>query len=112
MAGLLSAWTKEDRRLADEKRAAQRRRLAAGTPQELMDKVGLVVEGKQRDQIADRLSQMPPTSKGTYLRAMKGNSPTAAIKAHCMECVGWQREEVRQCTGRACPLFPYRPFKD
>ncbi len=69
--------------------------------------VGGVVEGK----IAKRLSQMPPLSKRTYLKAMRGKSMAAGIKANCMECIGWERIAVRRCTSPACPLYPYRPFR-
>jgi len=33
-----------------------------------------------------------------------------AIKAQCLEYVGWLREEARACTAPACPLYPYRSF--
>jgi hypothetical protein len=46
-----------------------------------------------------------------YDRAMRGRSPKAAIKAHCLECVCWQKEEVRLCSSPACALFPYRPYR-
>jgi len=65
----------------------------------------------QEAKIRDRLSEMPLTCRKTYLRAMQGNSQASAIKAFCLECVCWIREEVRQCTATACPLYPYRPFQ-
>lgn len=62
--------------------------------------------------IADRASQMPKASVRTYLKATRGKaSPRIAIKAFCMECVGWSRAEVTNCTGFACPLWMYRPFQ-
>jgi len=66
--------------------------------------------GENRAAILDRLANMPFSCKKTYLKAMKGGSRSMAIKAHCLECVGWDRGEVRECTGYACPLYPYRPF--
>lgn len=43
---------------------------------------------------------------------------SAAIQAHCRECVGWDSgglgsvaEAVRQCGARACWLWPYRNGK-
>ena len=65
----------------------------------------------RRPSVDDRLSQMPPTCRNTYLRAVGGKSPAAGIKAFCMECVGWVRSEVVACTALACPLYGYRPFK-
>ncbi|MFC1452601.1 hypothetical protein ACFLSJ_04565 [Verrucomicrobiota bacterium] len=32
----------------------------------------------------------------------------SAIRAFCRECVGWNRDEVRQCTAPLCPLWPFR----
>lgn len=59
-----------------------------------------------------RLSWMPVTSMLNYLRSILGRaSPRQAIKAHCMECVCWQRKEVKLCTAPGCALYPYRPFK-
>jgi hypothetical protein len=31
-----------------------------------------------------------------------------AIKAKCMDCSCWQREEITNCTVKLCPLYPYR----
>ncbi|MFC1890925.1 hypothetical protein ACFLZT_00865 [Thermodesulfobacteriota bacterium] len=31
-----------------------------------------------------------------------------AILAHCKECMGFNRSEVRQCTSMLCPLWPFR----
>jgi len=63
----------------------------------------------RRRAVEDRISQMPKTARGTYLSALGGRSPKAAIKAHCMECCGWVRAEVAACTALACPLWGYRP---
>jgi len=46
-----------------------------------------------------------------YKKAMGGRSRKMAIKAFCLECVGWQRNEVVLCTDKNCPLYPYRPYK-
>lgn len=35
-------------------------------------------------------------------------TPLSAIRAHCLECVCWVTEEVRHCTGKLCPLSPFR----
>lgn len=34
-----------------------------------------------------------------------------AIKEKCMNCCGWQRNEVARCTSYSCPLWPYRGSK-
>jgi hypothetical protein len=56
---------------------------------------------------------MPKSCRAAYLKATCGKaSPRMAIKAFCLECCGWQRKEVRLCTGLACPLWAYRPFAE
>ena len=65
----------------------------------------------QRTMIKGRLDQMPVTFRRRYLTAVKGNRPLKAIEAHCYECIGWERGEVKRCSATACALFPYRPEK-
>jgi len=33
-----------------------------------------------------------------------------AIIENCKECVGWDFSEVRSCTSRRCPLWPFRNY--
>ena len=54
---------------------------------------------------------IPRKYQGIYDRAMSGKSRKAAIRAFCLECCGWERNEVALCTDPGCPLFPYRPYK-
>jgi hypothetical protein len=54
------------------------------------------------------VDSIPKKYRGIYDRAMTGRSQAAAIRAHCLMCVGWQREEVKLCTAPTCPLYPYR----
>ena len=35
-------------------------------------------------------------------------TPLTAIRAHCLECVGFVRKEVELCTAPLCPLYPFR----
>ncbi|UCF32702.1 MAG: hypothetical protein JSV78_10250 [Phycisphaerales bacterium] len=51
---------------------------------------------------------IPKSYRGIYDRAMTGRSQAAAIRAHCLMCIGWQREEVKFRTARDCPCYPYR----
>jgi len=67
--------------------------------------------GKSIARIADRRSDMPKIYRANYDRAMAGNSLRAAINAQCLECVQWQRVEVRLCPSTPCPLWSYRPYQ-
>lgn len=66
----------------------------------------------REEQIEQRCRQMPVIHLANYKKAMRGKSMKAAIKSFCLECVQWQKEEVRKCTDLACPLYPYRPYKN
>ena len=66
----------------------------------------------RREAVANRAMQAPPKDRPGYLLAAAGRaSPRAAIKAFCLECVGWQRAEVSRCTAPTCLLWLYRPFR-
>jgi hypothetical protein len=69
-------------------------------------------DGRRAQAIRNRALQMPQSRRGIYLRSAAGTAPPrTAIKAFCLECMGWQREEVRLCTATACPLWLYRPYR-
>ena len=59
-----------------------------------------------------RLSQCPESARGLLTRVYAGNcSPRSAIKAFCMECHGYDRASIADCTAYACPLWNIRPFQ-
>ena len=60
---------------------------------------------------AERLSTAPSSWRGILRRSWTGNSRKTAIKAFCGECVGFNRDEITNCTALACPLRKYRPFQ-
>ena len=55
-----------------------------------------------------RMADVPPKYRGLYRRAWDAASRKSAIRAFCLECVGWQESEVHRCTAPACPLFEFR----
>ena len=58
-----------------------------------------------------RIEDVPKRFRDLHQRAIAGKSRKAAIRAHCLMCVGWVTEEVEQCTAPTCPLYPYRSTK-
>lgn len=42
----------------------------------------------------------------------KRMSPLKAIKAHCLDCCGGSRQEVKACEIADCPLHPFRLGKN
>ena len=63
------------------------------------------------EKIQEKINMMPINYRSNYEKAITGKSRTAAVKAFCLECVCWQRNEVKNCTSVACPLFPYRAYE-
>lgn len=59
-----------------------------------------------------RITTTPPSARGIMLRALSGKAGRMnAIKAMCLECVGFDRSAITECTATDCPLWHYRPFK-
>lgn len=38
-------------------------------------------------------------------------APRRAIKAFCLECVGFERVAITECSSFACPLWNFRPYR-
>ena len=55
-----------------------------------------------------RLREVPRKYRALYRRAWARKSRKAAIRAQCLECVGFSSREVELCTAPACPLFAFR----
>lgn len=86
--------------------AAEARRVAREDPLAL---VTVEMSPSRRQAVEQRMAQVPVQRRGTYARAVNG-SVAAAVRAFCLECVGWQRADVTGCTALACPLYSIRPF--
>lgn len=70
------------------------------------------LDPSRRQACAKRVEEMPKAYRKADLRVVTGKaSKSAAIKAHCLECVQWVRSEVALCTAVACPLYLYRPYQ-
>lgn len=52
---------------------------------------------------------VPVAYRGLVGRAEHSNKALLALK--CLECVDWQREEVRHCQCFDCPLHSIRPYR-
>lgn len=61
---------------------------------------------------AGRLQTCPATYRGQLARCYdKKASARMAVRAFCLECVGYERQAVAECVAWACPLWEYRPFQ-
>lgn len=52
---------------------------------------------------------IPKVHRGLFARAPR--SRASAIKAMCLQCVGFARADVRACSDTTCPLHSWRPYQ-
>ena len=64
----------------------------------------------REEKIACRMEEIPKKYRKIYKKAVENRSKSAAIKAFCLECVCWQKNEVINCSCLTCPLYGVRPF--
>lgn len=56
------------------------------------------------------VKEQHPKSAGLYERALLGKcSRSQALKAKCLDCSNFNRDEVDNCTVTTCPLWHFRP---
>jgi hypothetical protein len=64
------------------------------------------------DQIRGYLRGVPDGCKRLYVSALTMKLSTKqAIKAKCMDCASFQKEEITECSVKTCPLYAYRPYQ-
>lgn len=56
-----------------------------------------------------RMKVFPTSLQKTYEKSIK--SKAFAIKAFCVECCGFERKAVRECTDTGCALWHHRPYQ-
>ena len=67
---------------------------------------------KRDETVKARIEEAPPSVRKLLSGAFSGaGSPRQAIKAHCLVCVGYERSQIKNCTGYSCALWAYRPFQ-
>ena len=57
---------------------------------------------------AAKLARVPERLRAMYREAVTKNRRQLSQRVFCCECTGWVAAEVRRCTSRGCPLYPYR----
>ncbi|MGA2915300.1 MAG: hypothetical protein ABSE89_04675 [Sedimentisphaerales bacterium] len=66
--------------------------------------------GIRNKKIERKIKDVPEIYREIYEKAViHGNKP-AAIKAFCLECACWEKNEIIKCTAVTCPLYKVRPF--
>jgi hypothetical protein len=71
-----------------------------------------VIDPATKTRQAAYLRRVPVKSRGIVGKAFgQSCSPRQAIKAKCLDCSCFDREEVRDCRVSVCPLWPWRPYQ-
>lgn len=61
---------------------------------------------------AKRLATVPMSHRKLFERSWTGKpSRKGAVKAFCLECIGFERQAITECTAYACPLWRFRPYQ-
>ena len=61
---------------------------------------------------ASYVKNCPDGMRKQYVETLTGESGKAqALKVMCYTCSGFDRNEVKGCTVKSCPLWNYRPCK-
>lgn len=64
------------------------------------------------DKVTIYIQTAPQSVVGILERAFaKKGGRSNAIKAKCLACSNFVRDEVRHCSATTCPLHPWRPFQ-
>jgi hypothetical protein len=79
---------------------------------DMTDGVSVLI-GTREMRMEKAISEAPESAKNTLREAFSGSaSPRRAIKAMCLTCVGYDRQEIKNCSAHGCPLWKYRPFQE
>ena len=71
----------------------------------------VVSTSPERERMLAQIKEDGPSALGVFRRAYTGKSLRAAIDAACLECVWLDRETIRTCPSKACPIWSVRPFQ-
>lgn len=69
---------------------------------------GPEIDAKRAAKLED-VRRHAPRHVGTFQRAFEGKSLRAAVKANCVDCMGYDAGAVAGCSAVTCPLWLQRP---
>lgn len=94
----------------DRERGLNTLRKTMGDPESAIDWSQIPAE--HHAAVKEHLRYVPPKHLALYGRAISGTgSRTNAIKAACLDCMGWSPMDVRECSAYDCPLHQMRPYQ-
>lgn len=94
-----------------DKMNAARRKTAPTVDEYCQQFVAAAIDEETIRQARIRLEQMNLSLRLTYSRIILGKaSSKVRIKAFCIECMGYEKFEVADCTDKGCALYGVRPI--
>jgi len=64
------------------------------------------------EKVQKYLTTVPALSKGIMTRAFAKEGPKSnVIRAKCLDCCHFDRNEITNCTTFTCPLHVWRPYQ-
>lgn len=57
------------------------------------------------------IDSMPVTYQRTFLKAYTTRSMANGVRAKCLDCALFSKEEITNCTVLTCALFEFRPYQ-
>lgn len=68
---------------------------------------------KNADGLGTYLRMVPKLYQRVVYKSWSGKSSMReAIKAKCLDCCAYQKEEIKGCTVKSCPLWNIRPYQE
>ena len=69
------------------------------------------IRDRKREKMLEAIAEDAPARLGLFERVYRGTaSPRQAMKAKCLECVGFDTKAIVECTAAECPLYDFRPY--
>ena len=64
------------------------------------------------DIIKLHIQSLPMSQQGIFSRAFNNKGYAQKVKAKCLDCSCFKREEVTRCNVVKCPLHSVRPYQN
>ena len=111
----IEAWKSDNTLGFDIKTQKGRRGRPTGSTNTVKDTSATVEDNSEDDgemELSVKLMVQDTPDKFKKLAAKAQKSRTAAMRLKCLDCCGWQRQEVANCACRNCPLWSWRPYQN
>ena len=65
----------------------------------------------REERVKKAIAESGPLYRTIMQKAYDGTAaPRSAVKAMCLQCVGYVRDDITHCSAHSCPLWAFRPY--